>query len=45
MGKEGRGDLYVVIKVVTPVALDERQRELLSEFHKLEAKKGDFSAR
>ena len=36
---KGRGDMIVVVKVVTPVKMTKRQKELLQEFGELEAKK------
>ncbi len=35
--REGRGDEYVVLKVVTPTDLSETQKELLKKFQKLES--------
>lgn len=36
----GRGDQHVVVKIVTPTRLTERQKELLREFNEIEAKDG-----
>jgi molecular chaperone DnaJ len=37
LGGEGRGDEFVVVKVMTPTGLNEHQKELLRAFQKLEA--------
>jgi molecular chaperone DnaJ len=39
LGGKGKGDLYVIVEVRTPTDLTPRQRELLQEFAKLEAKR------
>jgi molecular chaperone DnaJ len=39
LGEKGKGDLFVVVDVRTPTNLTPRQRELLQEFAKLEAKR------
>ncbi len=36
LGREGRGDVYVLIKVVTPTNLDRTQKELLRRFQERE---------
>jgi molecular chaperone DnaJ len=36
LGREGRGDQFVVVKVMTPTGLSEHQKELLREFQKAE---------
>jgi molecular chaperone DnaJ len=35
LGRHGKGDEYVVVRVLTPTNLSRRERELLSEFEKL----------
>jgi len=40
LGREGRGDQYVVVRVVTPTGLKDRQKELLREFREIELKDG-----
>lgn len=40
LGGYDSGDLYVMVKVVTPEKLTEQEKELLREFAKLERKKG-----
>jgi molecular chaperone DnaJ len=35
LGKRGRGDQYVVLRVVTPTNLDREEKELLRQFQKL----------
>ncbi len=37
--KEGKGDLYIRVKVVTPQDLSQREKELLREFDKLQKEK------
>jgi len=37
----GRGDEYIVVKVITPTNLNRRQKELLREFDKLRRKSAD----
>lgn len=39
LGGKGRGNLFVIVEVRTPTGLTPRQRELLEEFAKLEAKR------
>jgi len=39
LGGKGKGDLYVIVEVRTPTDLTSRQRELLQEFAKVEAKR------
>jgi molecular chaperone DnaJ len=39
IGEKGKGDLFVILEVRTPTDLTPRQRELLQEFAKLEAKR------
>ena len=39
IGGKSRGNLFVIVDVVTPTDLTPRQRELLEEFAKLEAKR------
>lgn len=36
------GDLYLVVKLVTPKKLNKKQKELLSEFESIESKKENF---
>lgn len=39
IGEKGKGDLFVIVEVRTPTDLTSRQRELLQEFARLEAKR------
>jgi molecular chaperone DnaJ len=41
---KGKGDLFVVVEVRTPTELTDRQRELLSEFARLESGRGSASS-
>ncbi len=41
LGREGRGDAYVLIKVRTPTDLNEHQKRLLREFQALELHRGE----
>jgi molecular chaperone DnaJ len=43
-GAKGKGDLFVIVEVRTPTDLTTRQRELLEEFAKLEAKRAKARA-
>ncbi len=40
LGKRGRGDHYVVIRVVTPTNLSREEKELLTHFESLRQKSG-----
>jgi len=39
IGGKGRGDLFLIVNVVTPTDLTPRQRELLEEFSRIEARR------
>jgi molecular chaperone DnaJ len=38
LGKRGRGDEYVVVRVVTPTNLSREEKELLRQFQELRRK-------
>ena len=40
LGKRGRGDEYVVVRVVTPTKLGREEKELLRQFEELRQKHG-----
>jgi molecular chaperone DnaJ len=44
LGGRGQGDLFIGVRVRTPTHLTARQRELLEEFSKLEAKSGPINS-
>ena len=41
---QNRGDMHVVIKVVTPTSLTPRQKELLREFAEIEKQQNERAA-
>ena len=40
--RRGTGDLYVVLKVITPTKLDRKQRKMLEDLSKTNLKTSDF---